>query len=128
MNRRQFLQGSGTGLAALAMASAGKTELGARPLGKPIGLAQFTVRDDMAKDLEGTLQKIGEIGYQEIELYEFFNKTAPEMRRRLSAHGLTCPSALHFASALTSDWEKRIAFARKIQRTTRERHACRKRV
>jgi len=36
------------------------------------------------------------------------------MRRLLSAHGLTCPSALHFASALKSDWEKRIAFAHEL--------------
>jgi sugar phosphate isomerase/epimerase len=111
MDRRQFLRDSGTGLAALALASAWKREMMATPLGKPIGLMQFTVRDDMAKDLEGTLAKIAEIGYREIELFDFYNKTAAEIRRLLSAHGLACPSALYLPSALKSDWERQISYA-----------------
>lgn len=32
-----------------------------------IGLALYTVRDDMNKDLEGTLTRVAEIGYNHLE-------------------------------------------------------------
>jgi hypothetical protein len=38
------------------------------PLGKPIGLQIYTVREATAKDLPGTLKAIANIGYGELEL------------------------------------------------------------
>ena len=41
----------------------------------PIGLQLYSVRDDMAKDFKGTLQKVKEMGYEGVEfagLYSIF--------------------------------------------------------
>ena len=32
-------------------------------IGLPVGLQLYTVRDDLAKDFKGTLQKVKELGY-----------------------------------------------------------------
>jgi sugar phosphate isomerase/epimerase len=114
MNRRQFVRDSAVVAAALAGASVWKPELRATPLGKPIGLAVYTVRDQIAKDFDGTLRKVAEIGYQEIEVGEFYRKTAPEFRRLLGSLGLTCPSAHYSLPALKTDWEKQVNYAHDV--------------
>ncbi len=43
--------------------------LGANPYGLPIGLQLYTVREQLPKDLPGTLRKVAEIGYREVEVY-----------------------------------------------------------
>ena len=62
INRRRFLQNAGLGLTAFALSRNG--QLLGSPYGMPIGLQLYTVRDHMEKDLEGTLKRVAEIGYQ----------------------------------------------------------------
>ena len=40
-------------------------------IGLPVGLQLYTVRDDMAKDFKGTLQKVKELGYDGVEFAGF---------------------------------------------------------
>ena len=40
----------------------------ATPLGLPIGLQPYTVRNDLKADFEGTLRKVAAMGYKEIEV------------------------------------------------------------
>ena len=54
-NRRQFLRQTATGLAALA--ALGEESLRANPLGLPIGLELYTVRNELEKDFAGTIRK-----------------------------------------------------------------------
>jgi sugar phosphate isomerase/epimerase len=63
LNRRRFLGASA------AVAGAGLFGRGALadPNGFPIGIQLYSVGDDLRKDFEGTLRKIAEIGYREIE-------------------------------------------------------------
>jgi sugar phosphate isomerase/epimerase len=57
-----------------------------------VGLQLYTVRDEMAKDFEGTLAKVAAIGYKEVEFAGYFNKTARDVRAVLDRHGLTAPA------------------------------------
>ena len=70
VNRREFL---GAGVAGLAAAVAGHvtSRLWANPLGLPIGLALYTVRDQLRQDFKGTLAQVAAIGYQEVEISHF---------------------------------------------------------
>ena len=58
-----------------------------------IGIQLYTVRDRMAEDVSGTLQKIAEIGYEEVEFAGYFDNTPAEVRGFLDATGLVSPSA-----------------------------------
>ena len=67
--RRKFLQNAGVGLAALALSR--NAQILASPYGMPIGLQLYTVRNHIEKDLEGTIKRVAEIGYKEIEVGGF---------------------------------------------------------
>ena len=80
-DRRRFLKELSLGVGALTLTHSRAVYLQAAPLGLPIGLIVYTVRDDCAKDLEGTLSKVAQIGYKEVEMYPpFFNRKASEIR------------------------------------------------
>lgn len=57
-----------------------------------IGLQLFSVRDKMAEDMEGTLKKVKELGYDYVEFAGYFDKTAEEIREILDKYGLKCIS------------------------------------
>jgi sugar phosphate isomerase/epimerase len=80
----------------------------------PFGLQLYTVRHALAKDFEGTLRAVAALGYQEVELYSFFNRKASETRAALKSAGLTCPSGHYMASELRSGLEERIGYAREL--------------
>ncbi|MBE6481509.1 MAG: sugar phosphate isomerase/epimerase [Actinomyces ruminicola] len=52
----------------------------------------YAVRDALAADLEGTLARIAEIGYDRVEAFAFVEQAA-RLRRALDAAGLVAPSA-----------------------------------
>lgn len=86
----------------------------ADPLDIPIGLQLYTVRDQIAKDLPGTLRHVAAIGYKEVELYSFFEKKAGEVRRLLDDAGMQSVSA-HFPVASLSDkLDSSIEYAREL--------------
>ena len=84
-----------------------------------IGLQLYTLRAELAKDLLGTLKKVSDIGYKEVELFgysdgKFFGKTAKEFKTILGDLGLN-PVSGHYgagvqnASAkgtLSNDWRR----------------------
>src|SRR3954470_17915806 len=60
---------------------------------KRMGLELYTVRDIMPKDYEGTLAKVAEIGYKEVEAADPYNNLEPKQYRALlDRYGLTMPS------------------------------------
>jgi sugar phosphate isomerase/epimerase len=79
------------GAAWLATTSAGAAAAG--PLGLPVGLELYPLNEALAKDFEGTLHKVAEIGYREVELPSFYGRTPTQLRTALSASGLGCISA-----------------------------------
>jgi sugar phosphate isomerase/epimerase len=90
LNRRSFLGRVGVGVAA---AAAGTTRLFAQQHRiERLGLQLYTVRDEMAKDFDGTLEKVAALGYKEVEFAGYFKKSPQEVKAALATHGLTSPS------------------------------------
>jgi sugar phosphate isomerase/epimerase len=67
----------------------------ASPLGLPLGLQLYSVRDFLPKDYNGTLQKLGAMGYREVEAAGFYNHPAPEVKEAMKQAGLRCVSSHH---------------------------------
>jgi Sugar phosphate isomerases/epimerases len=52
----------------------------------------YTVREDLASDLPGTLRRVADLGYQNVELFGFVD-LADDYRELLPSAGLVAPSA-----------------------------------
>jgi sugar phosphate isomerase/epimerase len=91
--RRGFLtRTAGWGVAAaLACGSAGR--LRATPLGGPIGIQLYAVKDELRAHVAATLRTIHEIGFGEVETAGFTGLPAQQFRGLLDDAGLACPSA-----------------------------------
>jgi len=87
--RRSFLAGA----AALTAASALPSTLSAAG-GIPVGLEMYSVRNTMAKDLNGTVRAVAAAGYQGLEFYapyfEWTPAQAKDMRKLLDELGVRC--------------------------------------
>lgn len=91
LNRRQLLRTAMLGFTALAQQNS--PLLDAEPLGIPIGLELFTVRNECAQDFPGTLEKVAAIGYKEVEIFDFYGRKASTLRHTLNSAGLVAPSS-----------------------------------
>lgn len=100
-------------LAASAGAS-GAAQPAAEAQGRPIGLQLYTVRRQLAEDFEGTLARVAEIGYREVEFAGYQGRAPAEVRRILDANGLVAPSAHVDFAALGENREATLAAARDI--------------
>lgn len=56
----------------------------------PIGLQLYSVREDCARDLPGTLAAIAQMGYEGVEFAGYHGRTATELRGILDDLGLKC--------------------------------------
>ena len=91
-SRREFLMETGGALAAGTVLLAHPSRLFANPLGKPIGLQLYTVKEQMQKDFDGTLKQVAAVGYKEVETAGFFDKKPAEVKKSLADAGLHCGS------------------------------------
>lgn len=80
---------------------------GSRRLRK-IGLQLYTVRDAMAKDVPGTLERVAQIGYKEVEFAGYFNHSPHEIRELLAKNKLTSPSSHVAYPADAAAWHKTV--------------------
>src|SRR5574342_854205 len=85
-NRRAFLEG----LSVAAMVGLSRTARAARL--ETIGLQLYTVRRDLEKDFEGTLARVAEVGFREVELAGLFGHSPKDARAALDRNGLRAPS------------------------------------
>ena len=94
VGRRDFLRTlSGAALGALASRCGSEsTASGARRLDR-IGLQLYTVRSRMATDFQGTLDRVAEIGYREVEFAGYFEHDPAEVKSALANAGLKAPAA-----------------------------------
>ncbi|MDX2284401.1 MAG: sugar phosphate isomerase/epimerase [Bacteroidia bacterium] len=67
--RRQFLKTSAALSAGLAAAQAGFAAWQDPDKKRAIGIQLYTLRNELAKDVEGTLRQVAEIGYRELEVF-----------------------------------------------------------
>ena len=95
MNRRSFLvrasQGA-AGVLCLARSQSLASVIGPAKL-TAIGAQLYTVRRELGKDFEGTLARVAELGYGEVEFAGYFNHPPEEVRAVLARHNLASPAA-----------------------------------
>ena len=65
----------------------------ADPLGLPLGLQLYSVRELLPKDYEGTLRQLGALGYREVEAAGFFDHTPSQVKQAMDHANLHCVSA-----------------------------------
>ena len=92
-NRRTFLK------EAAAFSGAAMIGRAATDWKKQIGLQIYTVRDLLEKDYEGTIAKVAEIGYKEVEPTGYGNLEPKQYRALLDRYGLRAPSTHAGATA-----------------------------
>ena len=109
--RREFLEIMGAVGVGIACSGARRTAHGAR-LDK-VGLQLYTVRDKMKEDFEGTLARVAQIGYKEVEFAGYFNHTPADVKAILDRHGLSAPST-HIALGDMDEWKKALDTAKAI--------------
>lgn len=119
MNRRRFLA---TGIAALSTSAASRFlggsarwASGSEHLGfGRIGLQLQSVREALARDLDGTLAAVAAIGYAEVELfspYLFGPRPPRELRAALDRAGLAAVSTHVSTGLLYRGWDRHLAAA-----------------
>jgi len=114
ISRREWL-GSAAAVAAGSM-------LRADPLGMPIGVQTWIVRDAIQKDFPGTLHMLAESGFRTIEMCSppgygwtpLANMSAEQMRKSIESAGLHCESSHYQFQELKKSADERIAFAKEL--------------
>jgi sugar phosphate isomerase/epimerase len=109
--RREFLK---TGAALAAATALSPNWPSARPFHLPVGIQLYTVKEELAKDFDGTLKKVAAIGYKEVEAAGFYGKSASEFRKSIEAAGLTIPSAHYSLQDLLDGFDAKLAFAHQL--------------
>ena len=71
-----------------------------------IGIQLYTVRRELAKDVEGTLARLAQIGYREVEFAGYPAGTAASLRKILDRLRLQAPSSHVGLQALRTEWER----------------------
>jgi len=110
-SRRSFLVSAGAGMVAgsfmnRAMASHHEKI--------PLGIQLWTVKDEAAKDLEGTLKQVYAAGFREIEFAGFYNKTAAEIGALMKGIGFTPVSTHHGAADIAKKGDQILADAKTL--------------
>jgi hypothetical protein len=110
--RRQFLREATVATAAAFVASdthplAASQATEASPWRSRIGLELYTIRDLMT-DYEGTLAKVAEIGYTEVEPTTYNNMSPRDFRAMLDRLKLTMPSTHAPARGTGADLERQL--------------------
>jgi sugar phosphate isomerase/epimerase len=122
ITRRHLITRTAAGVAAgLPIAS----RLGATPLGLPLGCQLYPVRNDLAKDFEGTLKELSGAGFRMVELcsphgYEnagfgvLLKMKPAEIRQKFRDAGLGCESSHYNLKELKENLPERIAYAKEL--------------
>lgn len=98
LSRRSFLVMAGA--APLALSATQRKTV-------PVGLELYSVRDELAKDLMGTVRAVAKMGYQVVEFfspyYQWTTDYAKEVRKLLDDLGIRCPSTHNGANAFSPE-------------------------
>jgi sugar phosphate isomerase/epimerase len=77
----------------------------------PVGLELYSVRDELAKDLMGTVRAVAKMGYEVVEFYSPYYQWTPEyareVRKLLDEVNLKCLSTHNGRNALEADGLKK---------------------
>ncbi|MBR5451814.1 MAG: sugar phosphate isomerase/epimerase [Clostridia bacterium] len=80
----------------------------------PVALQLYSVRDFMEKDVEATIKKVAEIGYEGVEFAGTFNHTAKELKAICEKYGVK-PFSAHVPLAdFMNDLENVVAYYKEL--------------
>ena len=108
ISRRRFLAAAATTPLASALAHPQRERVAEEIIPKiPVGLELYSVRNELAKDLNGTVTRVAKMGYQVVEFYSpYFSWTlqqAKDMRKLMDGLGMTCRSTHNGPNSFTGD-------------------------
>lgn len=113
MNRRSFV----AALAALALAAGAGAQSCAptavRRRSWPLGVQLYTVRRELERDFQQTLERIASLGYAEVEFAGYLGRRAQAVASSLRQAGLDAPSG-HFPLESLDNWDETLEFASEV--------------
>jgi sugar phosphate isomerase/epimerase len=95
-------------------ATAAAASRAVRPAIDRIGVGLFTVFGELRQDFDGTLARIREIGYREVEFAGYYGRTPEQVKAVLDRVGLTAPSTHIGLDLLRNDLETQLRFAQTL--------------
>lgn len=114
MNRRQFLKSSAAGVVLSATPFLSHAcSSNPKKLDK-IGLQLYSVRRQMSEDFEGTITKVAEAGYDQVEFAGYYDREPKEIKALLDKLGLVAPAAHTGYRLLSENLEETIEAAKII--------------
>ncbi|HUA14620.1 MAG TPA: sugar phosphate isomerase/epimerase [Verrucomicrobiae bacterium] len=114
MNRRTFLETATTVTAATLLTRRFGWASDEHKIDR-VGVQLYTVRDQMKDDFEGTIAKVAQIGYKEVEFAGYFDHTPQQVRAILQKNGLTSPACHVEYGVLAPDkWPEQLESAKVI--------------
>ena len=85
---------------------------------KKIGVQLYTLRDAISKDAKGSLKRVAELGFGEVENFgyngKFFGMDASTYKSLLGDLGMTAPSGHYMYGNILNGWEKAVEDAKAI--------------
>src|SRR5688500_9258054 len=113
-DRRSFISTFGAALVGAACSRVGgSSSESARRLDR-IGAQLYTVRGDLARDFEGTLSRIAQIGDRQLEFAGYHGTSPSEVRTIITRLGFTAPSSHVPIDAFRRDIDGQIAAAKEV--------------
>src|SRR5690606_6595401 len=124
-DRREFLRRLGAALALGTLprcADVSNSEPSPPPPPRPgeegqgpgLGIQLYTLRGILPHDFDGTLARLAEIGYREVEFAGYHGREPAAVRSALARAGLAAPSAHVPIEALEDDWPRTLEAAQAI--------------
>jgi sugar phosphate isomerase/epimerase len=97
-DRRTFLARLGAAAIACAVVGPAQAAWACAPRANPrrlerIGIQLYTMREAMGRDFDGTLERLGAMGYDEVEFAGYFDRSPAQVRAALERAGLSAPAA-----------------------------------
>ena len=81
----------------------------------PIGVQLYSIREDCARDLPGTLAAVAEMGFDGVEFAGYYGYTAKDLRKLLDDNGLKCCGThTRLDSLLGDEFEATVEFNKMI--------------
>jgi sugar phosphate isomerase/epimerase len=110
ISRRQLVETT----AAVAILGMADRVAFCNPLGLPLGIQLYSVRQQMLKDLDEALAAIRVAGYVEVEAAALPKKSAREIRASLDKAGLQCVSAHHPLADLNTRFDEIVTYDKEL--------------
>ena len=79
-----------------------------------VALQLYSVRDEMAKDMDATLKAVKEMGYDYVEFAGYFGKSAEEVRAILDKYNLNCISVHQGYETFLDEPQKSVDYLKTI--------------